>query len=42
MEELKDCSGPYVPDLQHENHSKDTLVKLLSAYSREVDVLFVH
>jgi len=39
MEELKDYSGPYVPNLKYEDFSKEVLVKLLKAYSREVNVL---
>ncbi len=39
MEELKDYSGPYIPNLKYEDFSKDVLVKLLRAYSRECNVL---
>jgi hypothetical protein len=37
--ELKDYSGPYIPNLKYEDFSKEVLVKLLLAYSREVNVL---
>ena len=37
--EMKDYSGPYIPDLKYEDFSKEVLVKLLKAYSREVNVL---
>jgi hypothetical protein len=39
MGEMKDYSGPYVPSLKYEDLSKDVLVKLLRAYSRECNVL---
>ena len=39
MAELKDYSGPYVPNLKYEDFSKEVLVKLLKAYSRECNVL---
>ena len=39
MKELKDYSGPYVPNLKYEDFSKEVLVKLLKAYSRECNVL---
>ncbi len=39
MKELKDYSGPYIPNLKYENFSKKVLVKLLMAYSRELNVL---
>ncbi len=39
MKELKDYSGPYVPGLKYEDLSKDVLVKLLRAFSRECNVL---
>jgi len=39
MKELKDYSGPYVPNLKYEDLSKEVLVKLLRAFSRECNVL---
>lgn len=39
MAELKDYSGPFVPNLKYEDFSKEMLVKLLIAYSREINVL---
>ena len=39
MEELKDYSGPFIPGLKYEDLSKEVLVKLLTAYSREINVL---
>jgi hypothetical protein len=42
MKELKDYSGPYVPDLKYEDLSKEVLDKLLRAFSREVNVLPVY
>ena len=39
MEELKDYSGPFIPNLRYEDLSKEVLVKLLRAYSREINVL---
>jgi hypothetical protein len=39
MAEMKDYSGPYVPNLKYGDFSKDVLVKLLRACSREVNLL---
>ena len=39
MKEMKDYSGPYIPNLKYEDFSKEVLVKLLRAYSRECNVL---
>ena len=39
MAELKDYSGPFLPNLKYEDFSKEMLVKLLVAYSREINVL---
>lgn len=39
MAELKDYSGPFKADLKYEDLSKDVLVKLLKAYSRQINVL---
>ena len=39
MKELKDYSGPYIPNLKYEDFSKEVLVKLLTAFSRELNVL---
>ncbi len=39
MKELRDYSGPYVPGLKYEDLSKEVLVKLLRAFSRECNVL---
>ncbi len=39
MKELKDYSGPYIPNLRYEDFSKEVLVKLLKAYSRQINVL---
>ncbi len=39
MEELKDYSGPYIPNLKYEDFSKEVLVKLLRAHSRQINVL---
>lgn len=37
--ELKDYSGPYIPDVKYEDFSKEVLAKLLKAYCREMLVL---
>jgi len=39
MKEMKDYSGPYIPNLKYEDFSKEVLVKLLRDYSRECNVL---
>lgn len=39
MAEMQDYSGPYAPDLKYEDFSKEVLVRLLRAYSREVNLL---
>jgi hypothetical protein len=36
MDELKDYSGPFKPDIKYEDFSKETLAKLLQAYCREL------
>jgi hypothetical protein len=37
MEELKDCSGPFVPNLEFQDLSHEALVRLLQDYQ----VIFV-
>ncbi len=39
MEELQDYNGPFRPDIKYEDFSKETLVKLLQAYCKEILVL---
>jgi len=39
MDEMKDYSGPFLPNLRYEDFSKEVLVKLLRAWSREINVL---
>ena len=39
MEELQDYSGPFKPDIKYEDFPKETLVKLLQAYCKEILVL---
>jgi len=39
MEELKDYSGKFVPNLRYEDLSKEVLAKLLKAYCKEMLVL---
>ena len=36
MGELKDYSGPFVRDIKYEDFSKETLVRLLQAYCKEI------
>jgi hypothetical protein len=39
MKELKDYSGPFIPNVKYEDFSKEVLTKLLKAYCREMLVL---
>ncbi len=42
MQELRDYSGKFVPNVRYEDFSKDVLAKLLKAYCRELLVLDVY
>ena len=39
MKELKDYSGPFIPNVKYEDFSKEVLTKLLKAYCREMLVI---
>jgi len=39
MDELKDYSGPFIPDLRYGHFSKEVLVELLKGYSMEINTL---
>jgi len=39
MEEMKDYSGPFIPNVRYEDFSKEVLSKLLKAYCREMLVI---